>query len=263
VTPSRGEVLGSVALLSTTAVKGFGLRHPRQLRLTAAGADGDRGFLVADEGDHCLSVTASAAFLPFWAELVPDGPLRFGRGDEVVLAAEPAPGAAVRVHLFGERYVDGHEVTGPWAEFLSDLAGQPVRLVRAADPAHDVHPVTMVSRASVAALGTEQDGSPLDVRRFRMLVTLDGPDAFGEDDWRGTRVEVGSATLEVGGPVPRCAAVQRHPESPERDQNALRMINDVRGPQLGEMGRGLHLGTYAEVVAPGTVAVGDPVVAGG
>ena len=59
----------TVALLSMTAVKGFGLRHPRVLRLTAAGAVGDRAFVVADDRDRCLSVTVSAAFLPFWAEL--------------------------------------------------------------------------------------------------------------------------------------------------------------------------------------------------
>jgi hypothetical protein len=252
----------TVALLSMTAVKGFGLRHPRVLRLTAAGAVGDRAFVVADDRDRCLSVTVSAAFLPFWAELGEDGELRIGSGGDVVLAERPAPGPPARIRLFGDRYVDGHEVTGPWAGFLSDLVGKSARLVRAAAPAHDVHPVTLVSRASVEALGTEDDGSPLDVRRFRMLLTLDGPDAFAEDDWAGTRVRIGSAVLEVGGRVPRCVAVQRHPDSPQRHRNALRMINHVRGPQQGELGRGLHLGAYARVVSPGTVAVGDPVVAG-
>ena len=262
-TSSPGDVLGRVALLSRTAVKGFGLRHPSSLRLTRAGADGDRRFLVADADATVLSVTRSAAFLPCWAEVSADGELRIGSGADVALAGRPEPGSAVRVHLFGDRYVDGHQVTGPWGGFLSDLAGEPVQLVEAGDPAHDVHPVTVVSRASVEALGTEQDGSPLDVRRFRMLLTLDGPAAFAEDGWRGSRVTVGEATLELGGPVPRCAAVQRHPDSPDRQRNTLRMINDLRGPAVGELGRGLHLGVYAEVVAPGTVAVGDAVVGHG
>jgi hypothetical protein len=252
-----------VTRLAVTAIKGFALRHPASVILTGTGAVGNREFLLVDEDDELLSVTRSGAFLPYWSTFDPaGGTLTIGRGRKTVLSAPARPGGPVRAHLFGDRFVEGVRVDGPWQEVLSAIAGQPVRLVRAREPSggYDVHPVTVMAQASAAALGTERDGAALDGRRFRMLLTVDGLDAFGEDRWEGTEVTVGSATLRIGGPVPRCAAIQRHPDDPGRAVNALRRINEVRGPQPSESGRTLNLGVYATVSVPGTVSVGDPLL---
>jgi uncharacterized protein YcbX len=117
--------------------------------------------------------------------------------------------------------------------------------------------VTVLAEASVAALGPESDGAPLDQRRFRLLITCDGLDAFAEEAWEGAELTVGSAVLRMGGPVPRCAAVQRHPDDPGKKLNTLRRLHDVRGSQPSELGRTLNLGAYAEVLRPGTVSLGD------
>jgi uncharacterized protein YcbX len=109
----------------------------------------------------------------------------------------------------------------------------------------------------VAELGHEADGSPLDVRRFRMTVTVDGVAPFAEDGWQGRSLTLGDATLRVGGPVKRCAAVQQDPDGAETKVNALRLINDRRGTGPSELGSGLLLGVYAHVLRPGAVRVGD------
>ncbi|MCW2811646.1 MAG: domain containing protein, partial [Friedmanniella sp.] len=147
---------------------------------------------------------------------------------------------------------------------LSDLAAEPVRLVRTVEPSsgYDVHPVTLLSEASVAALGREADGSPVDRRRFRLLLTCDGLAPFAEDAWTGRDLAIGSALLRVGGPVPRCAAVQRHPDHDDRPLDTLRRIARLRGPQPSESGRTLNLGVYASVLRPGTVTVGDQLLVG-
>ena len=252
-----------VTQLAVTAIKGFRLDHPSSVTLTAGGAVGNRDFLVVDAQGRLLSVTRSGAFLPYWSRFdAATRTLAVGRAETVVLAGPVQPGEPVRAHLFGDRYVDATRVPGPWDAFLSDLVGAPVHLLRTAEPAagYDVHPVTLTSTASVGALGQEGDGSVLDGRRFRMLLTCDGLDPFAEDAWADREIGVGSAVLRMGGPVPRCAAVRRHPDHPDQTVAALRRIARLRGPQPSESGRTLNLGVYAAVARPGVVAVGDTLV---
>jgi uncharacterized protein YcbX len=252
----------TVTELAVTAIKGFRLHHPASVRLSSGGVVGDRDFLVVDADDRVLSVTRSGAFLPYWSRFdAVSGVLAVGSGSGSAprLAAPVELGEPVRAHLFGDRFVDAVRVAGPWDAFLSQLVDAPVRLVKTVEPSggYDVHPVTLMSEASVAALGHESDGAPLDRRRFRLLLTCDGVAPFGEESWAGRELAAGSAVLRVGGPVPRCAAVQRHPDHADRPVDTLRRIARLRGPQPSESGRTLNLGVYASVVRPGTVAVGD------
>jgi hypothetical protein len=256
----------TVAELAVTAVKGFGLQHPARLRLEHSGPPGNRDFFVIGTDDKLVSVTATGCFLPYWSSFDPGtSVLTIGRGEEIVLAGEVRPGEPVRAHFFGSRYADGTLVDGEWSAFLSDVCGQELRLVRTAEPSagYDVHPVTLVSRASATALGQEHDGAPLDGRRFRMNLTLDGVDAFTEDLWSGSEVSVGSCVLRLGGPVARCVAIQRRPSDGDKDLNTLRMINQVRGVGESEFGTTLNLGIYGEVVQPGWVDVGDRLTSAG
>ena len=89
-----------------------------------------------------------------------------------------------------------------------------------------------------------------------MLLDLDGCAEHEEDTWDGRRLRVGEAVLRVGGPVPRCAATTRHPESGVRDLDTLRLIKGYRGVRDGEA---IDFGVYALVEEPGRVRVGDPV----
>lgn len=252
-----------VTQLAVTAVKGFGMQQPAVIALERGGAVGNRDFFMVDDDLELFSVTRSGAFLPFWSawdQLL--SVLSIGRGEETCHSEEIELGGEIRTHFDEDRYVTGLEVRGGWSELLSDLAGRRVRLVKAADPAggYDVEPVTLVSEASVAALGSEVDGTTLDERRFRLLLTVDDVAAFEEDTWAGREVSIGTTVLRVRGPVPRCAAVQLHPDDGARGVNTLRRINEVRGVQPYEGGRGLNLGMYAEVVQPGVVRRGDAIV---
>ena len=89
-----------------------------------------------------------------------------------------------------------------------------------------------------------------------MLIGLAGCEAHEEDAWIGSRVRVGGALLAVGGPIERCAATTRNPDTGEVDFDTLRVIKDFRGLRDGKHA---DFGVFAAVVEPGRVRVGDPV----
>jgi uncharacterized protein YcbX len=136
---------------------------------------------------------------------------------------------------------------GPHAQEVSDFLGRPVRLARA--PRGGVvfgGPVTMVGTASLEAVGV------VDAARLRATLVVQTEVPWVEDTWLGREVEVGGARLRVGGPVPRCAVVDHHPETGERDVRLLRALAGQRPTnRAGEP----MFGVYATCVAPGRVDV--------
>jgi uncharacterized protein len=262
VTPPRdGTLTARVTHLRTTPIKGFTMQDSSALLLTETGVVGDRAFFMVDDADKLVSATRTASFLPYWARFDPERHvLAIGRGDDVLVSEQVIDGEPVRAHFFADRYATGHVVPGPWSGVLSEIAGRPIRLVRAADPlgGYDVHRVSLASEASVGAL-IDVDQSALDDRRFRMTITIQGVPPFTEDTWTDRLVHAGASVVRVEVPIRRCAAVQKHPDGLESRVDPLRRIKEVRGPMTSRNGRGLHLGVYGEVVRPGLVRVGDAV----
>jgi uncharacterized protein YcbX len=255
-------VTARVTHLRTTPIKGFTMQDSSALSLTETGVVGDRAFFMVDDADKLMSATRTPRFLPYWARFDAERDLlAIGRGDEVILSDEVSDGEPVRAHFFADRYATGHVVPGPWSQVLSEIAGQRIRLVRAADPlgGYDVHRVSLASEASVAALTDDVEESALDGRRFRMTITIEGVPPFQEDTWTDRPVELGETVVRFEVPIRRCAAVQKHPEGLASRVDPLRRIKEVRGPMTSRNGRGLHLGVYGEVVRPGLVRVGDAV----
>jgi uncharacterized protein YcbX len=238
------------------------MQESSELLLTESGVVGDRAFFMTDDADRLVSATRTAAFLPYWAWFDPhDNLLTIGRGDDVLLSEDVTADAPVRVHFFADRYATGHVVAGPWGTVLSEIAGRPVRLVRAADPlgGYDLHRVSLASEESVTALADGSDDAPLDDRRFRMTVTVQGVPPFTEDSWAGHLVRIGDSIVRVEVPIRRCAAVQKDPDGLRSRVDPLSRIRQVRGVTTSRNGRALHLGVYGEVVQPGVVRIGDAV----
>ena len=116
-------------------------------------------------------------------------------------------------------------------------------------------PVTLVSEASLDRLAREA-GRSVDGRRFRMLLTLAGCAEHEEDGWEGRSVRIGAAVVRVGGPVPRCAATTRDPDTGMRDLHTLRLIRGYRGLRDGDA---IDFGVYARVERSARVRTGDVV----
>jgi uncharacterized protein YcbX len=101
----------------------------------------------------------------------------------------------------------------------------------------------------------------LDARRFRLNLELEGCEPYEEDTWSGRRLDIGEATIEVGGQVPRCVFTTKHPDTGEKDWDTLTKIARLRGRIEGR--NGLPFGMYASVVRAGVVRVGDAVKVSG
>lgn len=247
----------TIARISVTPVKGFALLHPGDVELTRDGVVGDRRFVLVDADGNRLRSSLTAWPIVVSAEYhAQTERLRIRFPDRAVVEDSALGSGPVRDWNFHGAIGRGQVVEGEWNDRLSALAGHDVRIVRPEEAAGlREAPVTLVSRASVERLEREAGGT-VDARRFRMLFDLDGCEEHEEDTWAGRRFRVGEAVLHVGGPVPRCAATTRHPESGERDLDTLRLIKSYRGVRDG---KAIDFGVYAAVEEPGRIRVGDSV----
>jgi len=251
-----------VSRLLTTPIKGFALHEVGRIEIDANGAVGDRDFLLVDEQGELVSVGQTGDLMGLQAQYdLAEHRLMLRDGSVVLVDGVIELGASCSLDFYGLRAVTGHQVRGPWAEFLSERIGQRVHLVRTERPGdgHDVEPLTLLGAASVAALA-QRAGADVDPRRFRMLIELDGTEPFAEDDWLGCHLQIGSAVIEAGGPVRRCVGTTRNPATGRIDQRTLTIIGQVRGRQKSIFGLGFNLGVYARCVSPGTISLGDQAV---
>ena len=154
--------------------------------------------------------------------------------------------------------------TGPGAmsfELSFDPSDDDAELVMwpaRADSFLDSAPVNLLSTSSLARLTAVAPRSVWDVRRFRpnLLVDTDPGDGFAEDGWIGHDMAVGGATVHVGSATARCAM-------PLRAQPAWggrpALARDLAVLKTLTAEHDYLLGVYGDVVAAGTVTVGDPV----
>src|SRR5260370_27706870 len=90
---------------------------------------------------------------------------------------------------------------------------------------------------------------PVHPRRFRANVYVEGWTAWHEFDLVDKTLAIGEVRLKVVKRITRCAAVNVDPETAARDL----AIPQALTRRLGHS----ECGIYAEVVAGGTIAVGD------
>ena len=249
----------TVTRLSVTAIKGLSLHHPGSIDLTMHGAAGDRLFYLVDDTGALQSCTANPGLYGLTAAYDRESRrLVVSRGDEVLVDGVAETASAVDTDMWGIRRIAGDALADPaWNDFFSDVVGRRVHLVRARESAFDVEPATLLGTSSVEALARHAGLPHVDSRRFRMLIEFAGGDPHVEDTWTGIRLRVGDAVLRAGGPVKRCAATTRHPDTGAVDLQTLRLILAYRGRQQSEFGLGAHFGTYGTVLQPGTISVGD------
>jgi len=245
-----------VAALHLAPVKGMRLVEVDAVDLQRSGPAGDRAFHVRADGKIALTTRHPklVQISPAWD---PDsGVLRLRFPDGAVVAAPVEHGAAVTTAFYDGRPVPGRVVEGPFAAAISEHIGRPVDLVaRDGDEVGaDDFPVTLMSRASLGALGVALGDDAVDGRRFRMTIVVDGVDAWAEHGWNRREVRVGDAVLRVAEPTPRCVVTTRDPDTGRRDAPVLKALAGLRGKD------DVTFGVWCDVVAPGRVRVGDPTV---
>lgn len=248
----------TVARLSIAPVKSMALQHPDQLRLEPFGVVEDRRYYPTEEDGRLVSGGKNGSLMRIQASYDANTDwLSLSFPDGSVVESEAASLGQPVVTSFYGRPVTGRAVIGPWADAISSYLGRPVLLVRPDNPgqASDEAPVSLVSTASGEELARQAGRTtPVDIRRFRMLMELAGCAPHEEDTWAGRRLCVGQAVLEVGGPIPRCVVTTLDPDMGVKDFDSLKFIAGYRGVGPDQ---GINFGVYASVIEPGTVAVGD------
>ena len=244
---------------ATTAVKGMRIHEVDSIELSRSGARGNRAFYVIDDQGRMVNgkvvrnlQVVSPAYDPDSEELV----LTFPDGARV--GGQVALGEPVRTQFFG-RPRSSPEVIGPWAEAISAFFDRPLRLVatRTAVDRGLRATASVVSRGSLRRLAEQAESDTVDVRRFRMLIEIDGVRPHEEDTWVGRQVQIGPASLAMHGHIGRCLITSRDPETAEVDLPTLELLAGYR--REIESTEPLPFGIYGEVLEGGTVHIGDPV----
>ncbi len=113
--------------------------------------------------------------------------------------------------------------------------------------------VSIINLASVAAVETAV-GAPVDPLRFRGNVYVAGWPAWHEFDLLDREIGVGPVRLKAVKRIQRCAATDVDPATGIRDLTIPATLMRTFGHA--------DCGVYAEVVAPGDIAVGDALIIG-
>ncbi len=222
------------------------------------GAVGDRRFLFARVSGERLSGISKASLMPIqsiWDSAAERLTLAFPDGTSVEGDAR-GDGSSITVQLF-DRPVGGRTIDPALAAAVREHIGDDtLTMIRVDEPeyAGGEHRVSIVSRASVADVGVCAGDASLDPRRFRMLIEVDGLDAYAEDEWQDRRVQIGEAIVRCGTRMPRCVMTTLDPDTGEQNAPVLDALGQHR-----KVGSELLLGVYGDVEQPGRIEVGHPI----
>jgi uncharacterized protein YcbX len=247
--------VAEVTQLSVTPVKGTRVVAVPEIELGPEGAIGNRRFYIVDSRRRLFNGKRSGAIQQVLAAC-DEGTLRLTipGGIEVEGPIELGDPVSTRFYA-GPR--TGRRLLGPFAGALSEHVGQPLELVEAghAIDRGRLGSVSLISRGSLRRLAEEAGQPEVDARRFRMLIEVDGIAPHEEDGWVNERVRIGAAEVRFRGNVGRCLVTSRDPDSGEIDLPTLDLLGAYRGGVRTT--EPLPFGIFGEVVAPGTVRVGD------
>ena len=126
----------------------------------------------------------------------------------------------------------------------------------------DLAAIHLLSTASLHTLAALAPESGVDVRRFRPNLVIDTGDATGfvDTEWVGHDVAIGdSVVLRISDNATRCVMTTLAQGSLPQDRNVLKTLAVENQQEFGGLGRSACFGVYAEVVAGGSVRVGDEV----
>ncbi|MFL5925729.1 MAG: MOSC domain-containing protein [Gaiellaceae bacterium] len=249
-----------VAWISRTPVKALALEHVQEAAVGEGGVEGDRRFYFVGETGRLISNKDFPVF-----QLV--------RGaydaHADVLTLTLADGREISGHVergeeitttFHRRERPARLVVGPWSGALSELAGEPLRLVEPSTSGVDrgrSGAATLLGTASLGALGSTLGVGEVDGRRFRMNFGIEGLEPHQEDTWIGRRVAIGGAVVIPHGNVGRCVITKQNPDTAVSDLDTLNGLAAYRGDVHST--EPLPFGVHAGVVQPGRVRVGDAV----
>ena len=141
--------------------------------------------------------------------------------------------------------------------FLAEnFAGQikgPPKILRGHDHSFSDVAKKVVSIINLGSLTAIEDiiGHPVHPLRFRANLYVNGWPPWHEFELLGKTIAIGDALLKVVKRILRCAAVNVDPETAARDLSIPNTLLRAYG--------NADCGVYAEVIAAGSIAIGDAI----
>jgi uncharacterized protein YcbX len=105
-----------------------------------------------------------------------------------------------------------------------------------------------VNQATLDQLSSLSE-KPVDVRRFRSNIVLDGIAPWEEFNYIDQKFQLGEAHIYITARINRCVNIEINPETGERDLPLLSLLKDNFGHK--------QMGILATVVKSGYVQIGD------
>jgi uncharacterized protein len=220
-------VVGTIAEIWRYPVKSMAGERLDSCFITEIGLDGDRRWALVDgtvnRAGKLFTNTQDARLMTYRARLVDHG---------VEVSTPRGQSRDLDDQLVAEL---GREVSRPLT--LRDTAGVNF----------DDSPVLVVNLSTVAAFALAA-GMPIDHRRFRGNLYVEGFESDEEVRWLGRRIRVGAVELEPVRRCERCVVITRDPETTLASPGLLRVLTETSET---------FMGIYCRVVRPGVVSVGD------
>jgi uncharacterized protein YcbX len=156
------------------------------------------------------------------------------------------------------RTPSGSEVALRGEDLRSEIAsrsGIDVELMMLKHGTFDDAPVSLISMATIAAIGREA-GMEMDRRRMRanVVIETDRQEPFLEDDWVGRTIVFGedaeAPAVSITARDVRCAMINFHPDTGHNDACMMKSVVRMNSNTAG---------VYGTVVRAGTIHVGQTV----
>lgn len=236
-----------IASIHIYPVKSLGSIELTEARVTPAGLEHDRRWMVVDRDDRFMTRRTVPGMTRISVEPCLSG-WRLSCPDQgwAEIPKAMSEGAPVQVQVWRDRV---RALVGPAeaSEWLSDALGLACRLVhvvdadlRTVDPEYgaegdvvgfaDGYPLLLTASASLEELNTRL-ARPVVMRRFRPNLVVTGAAAFAEDDWRHLRI--GDTPFENVKPCSRCVVVDTDPDTGERLGDVLPTLSTYRRGDTG------------------------------
>lgn len=257
--------LASIHLYPVKACRGISV--PRA-EVADRGLEGDRRWMIVDAGDCFVSQRQDPRLALVDVALEPDA-IRLGAPGLAPLLVprrlETGPARQVQVWRHTARALEDMDGSA----WISAYLGAPHRLVympddhrRPVDPdfageGHivgfaDGYPFLLITQASLDDLNARL-AEPIEMRRFRPNLVVEGAAPFAEDGW--ARLRIGELLFRGVKPCDRCTVTTVDPDTGTRGPEPLRTLSTYR-----KDGNKVLFGMNLVHEQRGPIAVGDPVV---
>ncbi|WP_428410256.1 MOSC domain-containing protein [Hyphococcus sp.] len=264
-----------VSSLHIYPVKGVRAVHLDRAEVKPRGLEGDRRWLITDEGGGFLTQRTCPALARIAATPIPEG-LNLSYEGASFAAARPAKASRRSVKIWNDEVnaLDAGDDVGEW---LSAALGRPARLFYMdAETARttsgrwgpklpvsfaDSYPLLVTTTASLEALNKAigaDGGEAVPMKRFRPNIVIDGADPWAEDFWKTIRI--GNVTTDLAKPCDRCVVTTLDPETGiKTGREPLKTLHKIRRSAHPDLSNVVLFGWNSAPRGEGAIAVGDKV----